>query len=333
MPHMKTTRRLLTAIILFVLVALFGTVGYMSIEHRTFFDSLYMTVITITTIGFEEVWKLSTTGRVFTLVLIVIGLAAAAYSVNLIMKVILEGELKSIFGRKKVEKEIAHLKDHFIICGYGRIGRIIASGLRQKKVPFVVIDRDDRRRTELEDENILFVIGDSTSDEILLNAGVKAARCLISVTRSDSDNVFITLSARQLNPDLYIVARAEEESAEPKLRRAGANKVVLPYRIGATQLAQAALRPNVIDFLEITTQTRNLEYQIEELKVSPSSPAVGKSLIELAWSRTIGIIIIGIKRPTGMIFNPSAEARIQENDILIALGSADQLKKLEQAVL
>jgi voltage-gated potassium channel len=330
---MKTTRRLLTAIILFVLVALFGTVGYMSIEHRTFFDSLYMTVITITTIGFEEVWKLSTTGRVFTLVLIVIGLAAAAYSVNLIMKVILEGELKSIFGRKKVEKEIAHLKDHFIICGYGRIGRIIASGLRQKKVPFVVIDRDDRRRTELEDENILFVIGDSTSDEVLLNAGVKAARCLISVTRSDSDNVFITLSARQLNPDLYIVARAEEESAEPKLRRAGANKVVLPYRIGATQLAQAALRPNVIDFLEITTQTRNLEYQIEELKVSPSSPAVGKSLIELAWSRTIGIIIIGIKRPTGMIFNPSAEARIQENDILIALGSADQLKKLEQAVL
>jgi voltage-gated potassium channel len=268
MPHMKTTRRLLTAIILFVLVALFGTVGYMSIEHRTFFDSLYMTVITITTIGFEEVWKLSTTGRVFTLVLIVIGLAAAAYSVNLIMKVILEGELKSIFGRKKVEKEIAHLKDHFIICGYGRIGRIIASGLRQKKVPFVVIDRDDRRRTELEDENILFVIGDSTSDEILLNAGVKAA-----------------------------------------------------------------LRPNVIDVLEITTQTRNLEYQIEELKVSPSSPAVGKSLIELAWSRTIGIIIIGIKRPTGMIFNPSAEARIQENDILIALGSADQLKKLEQAVL
>ena len=233
-----------------------------------------------------------------------------------------------------MEKKIDYLRDHYIICGFGRIGHIIAEELERKGYKFVIIETDPERLDLIEHHGFLGVAGDATLDENLIKAGVERANCLVATTTSDATNLFITVAARQLNPNIYILVRADEERAEAKFLRAGANKVICPYRIGAMQLAQAAIRPNVIDFLEITVRTeKSLEYAIEEVRVPASSQLVAKSLKELALSRSVGIIVIGIKRGGKMLFNPSADSVVEANDILIVLGNSDQLKNLEALVL
>jgi len=307
-----------------------GTLGYVLIEGWSGFDALYMTVITLATVGFKEVHELSPTGKLFTILLIIFGAGIIAYSIGSLIQIMVEGQLRRILGRKKLEQQINKLSGHYIVCGYGRIGTLICREFAAKPIPFVVVEKDPVLCEKLSDDGILFVRGDATDDETLMAAGILRAKGLITAVTSDTENVYITLTARGLNPDMFILARSGEEASEKKLRRAGASKVISPYTIGASRMAQAVLRPSVVDFIEIATAGRNLELQLEEIRVAPDSALVGKSLIDSGVRKDLGIIIVGIKQGDGqMLFNPAPATLIKAGDVLITLGERKAIQDLE----
>jgi voltage-gated potassium channel len=319
----------ISLLILGVLITL-GTAGYMIIEGWDFLDALYMTVITLATVGFNEVHHLSDAGRVFTILLIVIGVSVLGYTVGKLVQTMFEGQFQRFLGRKKVEKSIEELRDHYIVCGYGRIGSLICKEFSAKPVPFVVVENSPAVLEKLEEDSVLFLRGNATEDETLLKAGIKRARGLVSVVTSDTENVYITLTARGLNPDLYILARSGEPGSDIKLKRAGANKVVSPYQIGGTRMAQAILRPNVVDFIEIATGREHLDLQMEEITISEQSPFIGKNLKDVCRKRDTGVIIVGIKKADGkMVFNPGGMSNFDARDTLIVLGQPSEITKLE----
>ncbi len=322
-------KKILIIVSLILIVLSFGTVGYMIIENMSFLDALYMTVITVTTVGFGEVKKLSHDGKIFTIFLIASGFGVFTYAATAGAQILVEGELKEIFKKKRIKKDIDKLKGHFIICGFGRMGQIICKELKANKMKFVVIDKEESLLKDRED--ILYLIGDTTKDEILKEAGIERAKGLITVLTTDAENLYVVLSARALNPKLFIVARAAEEEAEKKLKIAGADRVICPYHIGGLRIAQTVMRPNVVDFLEFVTRSEYMDIQIEEIRVSENSSLVGKSLSEARIGSEIGAIVIGIKRANGKIeFNPSAYTIINKNDILIVLGPMQKLAILEK---
>ena len=324
-------RHLKISLFCLVVIVSLGTVGYSLIEGWPPFDSFYMTVITLATVGFREVHDLTQAGKAFTVVIIIFGAGLIAYALSSLVQFMVEGQLQKILGRKKLEKGINSLNDHFIICGFGRIGTLICKEFQVKPVPFVVVEKDPARLERLEQENLLFVSGDATDDETLFKAGILRAKGLITAVTSDTENVYISLTARGLNPDLFILARAGEEGSEKKLQRAGATKVISPYLIGASRMAQAVLRPSVVDFIEIATAAENLELQMEEIRVSQSSPLVGKNLVNSGIRRDWGIIIVGIKKGDGkMVFNPAPQTDIDQGDVLITLGERAAIQHLEQ---
>lgn len=327
---MNPVRRLRLLVFIFLLVLALGTFGYSLIEGWSPFDSLYMTVITLATVGFREVHQLSEPGRAFTILLIVFGAGMIAYSVGSMIRFTVEGELRQLLGRKKLEKQINKLVDHYIICGFGRIGNLICKEFLARPLPFVVVEKDPQLCQRLHDDGFLFVEGDATDDDTLIAAGIRTAKGLITAVTSDTENVYITLTARGLNPGLFILARAGEEGSELKLRRAGASKVISPYVIGATRMAQAILRPSVVDFIEIATAGHNLELQLEEIRVRGGSRLIGQSLMTSGIRKDLGIIIVGIKKGDGhMVFNPASETRIDSGDVLITLGEAPAIQNLE----
>jgi voltage-gated potassium channel len=230
-----------------------------------------------------------------------------------------------------LEKEIRNLKDHYIVCGFGRMGSYISQELRNSSVPYIVIEKDENLREKLERENYLYLYGNASEDEVLIEAGVKKARGLVAVVASDADNVYITLTARQLNPNLFILARSTNESSERKLQQAGANKVISPYQMGAVRMVQAILRPAVVDFIEIAFHGKSMELQCEEFLVKPHSGLVGSSLQEAEIRKNLGVIIVAIKETSGkMVFNPSRDVRINAGDTLITLGEKKDLVRLEK---
>ncbi|RJR17366.1 MAG: potassium channel protein [Nitrospiraceae bacterium] len=313
-------------------VIVFGVAGYIVIERWDFFDSLYMTIITLTTVGYHEVHELSQPGRAFSMVLMLSGVGTMFYTFGVGAKVLLEGELRDLLGRKKLTKKIENLKDHYIICGYGRMGNIICREMLHNKAPFVLIEKTPGILATI-DADILSLQGDATQDSILIQAGIERAKGLISVLSSDSENLYVVLSARGLNPKLKIVARASEEGAESKLIRAGADSVVSPYYIGGLRIAHSLLKPAVVDFIEFATKSGNIELQMEEIRVKESSDIIDRSLDECGIRKEMGIIIVAIKRDTGtMEFNPKSTSVIRKGDTLVAMGETKQLKALEDLV-
>lgn len=329
---MTIQQQIIRPIIVIIFVISFGTIGYSIIERWNPFDSLYMTIITLTTVGYGEVHPLSKAGKFFTIILILSGVGAMLYALGIGAKTLIEGELREILGRKKVSKIIEGIRNHYIICGYGRMGKIISKEMSSHGAHFVVIEKS-AEVLAIVDKDILAIQGDSTQDAILKGAGIEKAQGLISVLSSDADNLYVVLSARGLNPKLRIAARASEEGVEQKLIRAGADNVISPYHIGALRIAHTMLKPAVVDFIEFATKKGNIELQMEEIKVKEDSHIMGLSLDECEMRKELGIIIVAIKRASGeMEFNPTSASIIKQGDTLIAMGDVNQLKKFEQLV-
>lgn len=327
---MHSTRQIKLALLAVTAVFSIGTLGYILIEGWSILDSVYMAVLTLATVGFREVHSLSPAGMVFTIFLMIFGIGIIAYSIGVFAQFMVEGHLQKVLGRRQMEKKIAQLSGHYIICGFGRIGSIICREFHERPIPFVVIEQSSEFCEKIAAEGYLYIQGNATEDEILLAAGIERARGLITVVTSDTENVYITLTARGLSPDLFILSRAGDEGSEKKLSRAGASKVISPYNIGASRMAQAILRPSVMDFIEIATAGQNLELQLEEIMVTSSSRLVGISLEQTGVRKEFGLIIVGIRSGAApMIFNPPAETLITAGDILIALGPQPSITKLE----
>jgi voltage-gated potassium channel len=316
-------------LVILVVILFIGSVGYMLIEGWDFLDSLYMTVITITTVGFGEVREVTVLGRVFTIFIIFFGIGIIAYIMGMVAQAMVELQVRSIIGRRKLGLRIKSMKNHYIICGYGRIGKIITRELKANEMPMVVIDNDPEEKQTLEYEEAPYIIDDATSEEVLLEAGVERARGLVSVVASDADNLFITITARGLNPELFILARADEEHTEKKLLRAGANKVVMPYLIGGHKMAQTIIKPAVTDFLEFTVHNKEMGLEMGELVVSAKSQLNGATLIDSGIRQEMDVIIVAVRTKEGeMRFNPSSQTLIEAGDTLISLGKSNDLEKL-----
>ncbi|MBW2617423.1 MAG: potassium channel protein [Deltaproteobacteria bacterium] len=308
-----------------------GTIGYMVIEHWSFLDALFMTAISLTTVGYGEIHPLHPSGRVFTVILLLVGVGLILFIVTRLTEIIVEGNFRKLMGRRKMDRQIATLKDHFIICGYGRIGRIVNLVLRGRGLETVIIERESELTAQL-DEEVKYVLGEATDDQTLLRAGLAQARGLVAAVNSDADNVYICLTVRELRPDINIIARAGESAAKAKLLRAGANQVIAPYDIGARQIAQTILRPTVSSFLDLTmSDDRQVQVQVEELKVGPKAELAGKTLKNSGIRAALNLIIVAVLSAEGeMHFNPGPDDVIEIGSILIAIGPADKLKRLGQ---
>jgi voltage-gated potassium channel len=317
----------LTAILLALLI--FGSLGFVWLEGWNFFDALYMTVTTLATVGYAEVHPLSKVGKIYNMALILAGMGVLAYIITSMARVVVEGEIQEALGKRKLIKHIRTLRDHYIICGFGRIGEIISRQLKDRGVPLVVVDNKPENLGRLEESGYHFIAGDATREEVLLEAGIERARGLVAVVSTDADNVYIVLTARSLRPDLYIVARAEEMGAEKKLRRAGADRVESPYEMGGRKMAHAILRPTVTTFMELAL-TEGVDWSMEEILVGEGSSLAGMALKDSGIRQKLDLILVAIKRADGeMLFNPTLETRILAGDTLIALGLRKNLEALE----
>ncbi|MEW6386858.1 MAG: potassium channel protein [Thermodesulfobacteriota bacterium] len=309
-----------------------GSLGYVWIEGWGFFDALYMTVTTLTTVGYGEVHPLSRLGRIYNIFLILAGVGFLLYIVSALARVVVEGEIHEVLGKRKLEKHITKLKNHYIICGFGRIGEIIARQLKQRGLPLVVVESDPGLVARLEESGYYFVAGDATREEVLQEAGIERAKGLVAVVSSDAGNVYITLTARSLNPKLFIVSRAEEMGAEQKLLRAGADKVESPYEMGGRKMAHTILRPTVTTFIELAMH-EGVDLSMEEVTVVPECQLCDKPLKDTGIRQQLNLIVVAIKRADGeMIFNPKPETQILAGDTLIVLGLRQHLDALEKLV-
>ena len=320
------TKEIKRILFLVTLLFLIGIFGYSFLEGWSFLDSLYMTVITLSTTGYKEVSPLSDTGRVLTMILIIFGITIFLYSLREINLLLFEGKY---FQERKMQKKIKQLDNHYIICGYGRMGKKIAQELYSRKTSFVVLEKEIEIPEQL--EGYQYIYGDATEDENLVKAGIMKAKGLVAVLSSDIANTFTTLSARGLNSSLTIIARAEEESSKEKLLKAGADRVVLPYEIGGYRITQALLRPTVVDFIDEVYFQTDLGLEIEEIKIVGNSNLIGKSLAESKIRDDFNTIIVGIYRSSGkLIYNPGSETMIEAKDNLIVIGERIKLEKLQE---
>jgi voltage-gated potassium channel len=322
-------RRLLRLLLVAIFLLIVGTLGYHFIEDWSLFDSLYMTINTLTTLGFGE-GPSTLGGRTFTMLLALGGVFTLFYTVTELIRTVVSGDIRSIMGRQHMERSLAALHNHLIVCGFGRMGRLVCQEFSKQRIPFVVIERQAVRLEGFHVPHGIALHGDATSDEMLKRAGIESARALVTVAASDADNLYITMSGRLLNERVFIVARAEDPGSEQKLLRAGANRVVSPYQIGGTRVAQAVLRPTVVDFLELATESAHVDLQIEETRISDKSPLAGSTLKDSRLRQDLGVIVVAIKKPSGqMQFNPPYDAALEAGDILIVIGDQEHLDRLQ----
>ena len=310
-------------------IVAFGTCGYYWVEHMPFFEAFYMTIITISTVGYAEIVPLSQTGRALTIIIIILGISVGAYTVGLLVRALVEGELAKIVGRRIVQKQISTLKNHFIVCGFGRIGRIMCSELAADNIDFVVIEQNPAATEDIEMQRYLYIEMDATSEEALLAAGIMKAKGIATAVNSDANNVFITMTAKSLRPDIFVLARASEEKNEDKLLRAGASRVVSPYMIGARRMAQMLKKPTVVDFIDIAMMGSHLGLMMEEAKIGPKSNLIGKNLIDSQLRKDFGVIIVAIKKISGnMIFNPMPSETLETGDVIVVIGKREDLQRM-----
>jgi voltage-gated potassium channel len=326
---MSHWRRLGGALALLLAVLVVGTVGY-AILGFGLLDALYQTVTTVATVGYREVQPLSTAGKIFTMVLILLGVGAALYAFSVLIETLVEGRIQDVLGRRRMERTIDAMRDHVIVCGWGRVGRSIASEVTAAGRDLVVIDQDATRLTDCPHPTI---VGDATDDAVLARAGLPRAGAVVAAVDQDAENSFITLSARASRPDLFIVSRARSIESEPKLRRAGADRVVNPQHIGGARMAAFVLRPHVAEFLDVVMRERNLEFRLEELEIVPGSPVAGMSLRDAHLRDRSGALVLALRGPDGQfVTNPSPDARIDPHHVLIAIGTEDELTTLADIV-
>jgi voltage-gated potassium channel len=317
----------------FLLVLAGGTLGFMWIEHYPPFDAFYMTLITISTVGYEELHPLSFHGRIFNSFLIFFGVTVMLLAVGGMTQVIIELEFTQYFAKRRTRKMIDKLEGHIIVCGFGRVGRGAAHELKRASVPFLVVDKSEDRVEWAIRDGMLAVLADATDDETLLSAGVMRATGLIATLQSDADNLFVILSAKALKPGLQVAARVNSEQTEKKMRLAGADHVFAPYDMTGNRMAQVMLKPHVFQFIDFTTKSMGLDVGIEQFSVSASSEFASKSLAESKIRSELGVIVLAIRKSDGqMQFNPPAEAAIEAGDFLIVMGEQASLQKLEQVL-
>ncbi len=328
---MTPTRRFALALSLVVLMTVIGAIGYMLIEHWSVLDAFYMSVITISTVGFAEVKPLSPAGRLFTIGLIVTGVGSAIYLFSVIGELVVEGRLREFLGKSAMNRKIHGLQQHVIVCGYGRFGRAVVEELTRKAVPMVVIETDPAKQAELDAVGALHVLGSALEDTVLDDAGVSAARAIIVATGSDADNVYITLSAREKNPKILIYARGDSDAGLRRLKLAGADQVVAAYQWAGMRIAASIVRPSVVDFLQLSVPGRESEVDLEEIRVSAASPAAGMSIAAVE-QQNPRLRIVAMKRndqPLEMI--PAPETQIEPGDLLVVIGESESLKRLASA--
>lgn len=323
---MSLLKRLAIAIIALLSILCLGTVGFHYLEGWSFPESLYATVVTLSTVGYGDFIPHTGEGMMFTVFLIIVGVGTMLYTVGLITETMIEGRLNIILGKGRLEKMINKMQNHYIICGCGRIGRLICRELAEEKVDFVVIDNNQEVIQKIAEEGYLHYKGDATHDKTLLAAGIKKAKGIVCVLSSDAENLYVILTARELNQDIFILSRSEDEESEKRLLRAGANRVESPYMMGGMRMAMAILRPAMLDFVEITTMKQSLELRMDEIAVCEGSSYIDKSLEDSQIRQKFGLIVVAVKKESGkMIFNPMAKYVLESNDKLIVLGEVENI--------
>jgi len=314
-------------------VIMLGTAGYTLLEGWSLVESFYMTMITVTTVGFNEVREMSTTGRMFTVALMILGVGTLFYGIAIIAEVRFEERIRQIFGRRKLVKELDRLENHHIICGYGRIGSTVAAEYARESLPHVIIESDESIISHLDQEGQIVILGDATLDETLAEAHVEKAKSLVCALATDAENVFVTLTARALNPNLFILSRAALESSIGKMEAAGADHVVSPYIMGGMRMAQSVLRPKLASFLDEVTGHATTDLDFDEVTVPEGSNLVGMALRESKISQETGVYILSIRHNSGeMRFNPGPDFEIQAGDHLYALGTPEEVESLRKRV-
>ena len=314
-------------------VIMLGTAGYTLLEGWSLVESFYMTMITVTTVGFNEVREMSTTGRMFTVALMILGVGTLFYGIAIIAEVRFEERIRHIFGRRKLVKELDRLENHHIICGYGRIGSTVAAEYAREALPHVIIESDESIISHLDQEGQLVILGDATLDETLAEAHVEKAKSLVCALATDAENVFVTLTARALNPELFILSRAALESSIGKMQAAGADHVVSPYIMGGMRMAQSVLRPKLASFLDEVTGHATTDLDFDEVTVPEGSNLVGMALRESKISQETGVYLLSIRHNSGeMRFNPGPDFEIQARDHLYALGTPEEVESLRRRV-
>jgi voltage-gated potassium channel len=323
---LKLAKKLRIAILILLSIVVIDTIVYRYLEGWTFIESFYTTITTLSTIGYGDFVPRTKAGQLFTAIMTVFGVGTMLYTIGLIAETVVEGRLRMFLGRGRMEKKIEKMKDHYIICGCGRIGYLICKELRDGKIDFIVIDNNPDIIQKIEEEGFVYYKGDSTHDKTLITVGIKRAKGIVCALPTDAQNLYVILTAKELNSNLYILSRSEEEQSEHRLLRAGADRVMSPYMLGGMRMAMAILRPAMLDFIELTTGRQSLELRMEELSVCDGSPIVGKTLEASGIRHKFGLIIVAVKKDSGkMMFNPSASYIIEKGDKLIALGEDENV--------
>ncbi|HDR8184753.1 TPA: potassium channel protein [Bacillus thuringiensis] len=324
---MNARKQLWIAVICMTFVVILGTLGFMAIEEISLFQAFWMTMITVLTVGYGDAVPVTQAGKVFALLIIPVGVGIVTYAIGVVAAMIIEGNLFHAVRRKKMDKQIAQLQNHIIVCGCGRVGLQVVHELQEKKIPFVVVDKDE---SILEKEKLLYVHGDATEDQVLHYAGISKAAGLVAIVANDAENVFITLTARGLNDAIKIVARAEKPETEDKLKRAGANKVINPSSMAGIHIAKGIANPLTVHYIDTVLYGVDQSFVIEEIAVGKGSILVSKSLLESDVRNQFDVTILAILRNGNVIHNPTGQEKLQEHDMIIVFGSVEKLGQFEK---